>query len=63
MQVWDTAGEERFKAITKSYYRGAHGIIVVYDVTDQVGVPLASIGKFTGAVGILQQCQELAAGD
>ncbi|ETO35486.1 hypothetical protein RFI_01578 [Reticulomyxa filosa] len=32
-QHLDTAGQERFRAITKSYYRGAHGIIVVYDVT------------------------------
>lgn len=35
LQVWDTAGLERFKAINNSFYRGTYGIIVVYDVTNK----------------------------
>ena len=35
LQVWDTAGEERFKSITKSFFRNANGIIFVYDITQK----------------------------
>lgn len=34
LQIWDTAGQEKFKAITKAYYRGAHGILVVFDIAN-----------------------------
>ena len=33
MQIWDTAGEERYRTITSSYYRGAHSIAIVFDLT------------------------------
>lgn len=51
LQIWDTAGQERFRTITSAYYRGADGIVMVYDVTsqesfDHVDEWLAEVDKF-----------------
>ena len=35
LQIWDTAGEERFRNITSSYYKGGHGILLMYDITNR----------------------------
>ena len=50
LQIWDTAGQERFRTITSAYYRGADGVIMVYDIThresfDHVSEWLAEVNK------------------
>jgi len=35
LEVWDTAGQEEYKAVTKMYYKDVHGVILVYDTTDK----------------------------
>jgi len=35
LHIWDTAGQERFKTITATYYKGAHAVMLVYDITDR----------------------------
>jgi Ras-related protein Rab-1A len=49
LQIWDTAGQERFRTITSTYYRGAHGIVVVYDVTDRES--FESVRMWMGEIG------------
>lgn len=35
LQIWDTAGQERFGVLTQSHFKGAHGCICMYDITDE----------------------------
>ena len=35
LQIWDTSGQDRFRSVISSYYRGSHGIIIVFDITDR----------------------------
>ena len=35
LQIWDIAGQERFRTMAKLYYKNSHGIILSYDVTDE----------------------------
>eukprot|EP01120_Amphizonella_sp_Union-15-10_P003540 TRINITY_DN13964_c0_g1_i1.p1 TRINITY_DN13964_c0_g1~~TRINITY_DN13964_c0_g1_i1.p1 ORF type:complete len:203 (-),score=34.32 TRINITY_DN13964_c0_g1_i1:4-612(-) len=55
LQLWDTAGQERFRTITSSYYRGAQGVIVVFDVTKK--------DTFNNVVKWLQELERYAAED
>ncbi len=38
LELWDTAGQERFKSIVRQYYRGAYGVMLVYDTTDEASL-------------------------
>jgi Ras-related protein Rab-4B len=44
LQLWDTAGTERFRSVSRSYYRGAAGAILVYDITNRDS--FAQLGTF-----------------
>ena len=58
LQIWDTAGHEKFRTITTSYYKSAHAIIILYDITqkasfDHIRNWLTEIDKF-GKQGVLK---------
>lgn len=56
LQIWDTAGQERFRTITSTYYRGTHGVIVVYDVTS--GDSFANVKRWLHEIN--QNCDEVS---
>ena len=50
LQLWDTAGQDRYRRIVSSYYRGAHGLIIVYDIT--------SVSSFEHVPEWLDECNQ-----
>lgn len=56
LQIWDTAGQERFRTITSTYYRGTHGVIVVYDVTS--GDSFANVKRWLHEIE--QNCEDVS---
>jgi len=36
LQIWDTAGQEKYQTITKTFYKGAHAVIIVFDITSRI---------------------------
>lgn len=59
---WDTAGQERFRTITSAYYRGADGIVIVYDITEassfeHVETWMAEIQRFTASESVRVSAQ------
>ncbi|EFA83597.1 Rab GTPase [Heterostelium album PN500] len=55
IQVWDTAGQEKFRSITRAYYRGAVGAMIVYDITRRE--------TFDSLTSWLSDCRKYSTGD
>lgn len=63
--VWDTAGQERYRTLTSSYYKGAHGIILVYDVNrrdtfDGLKLWLEEVDQYTAGASLNDVIKVLA---
>jgi len=53
LQIWDTGGQERFRSITSSFYRGTKGIIVTYDVCDMKG--FSNISRWCKEIDLFEE--------
>ena len=60
VKIWDTAGQEQYKALTKNFYRNSDGVIIIYDVTnkssfEKVQEWVQSIGEYTDSEKNIQK--------
>jgi small GTP-binding protein len=55
LQIWDTAGQEKFRSVARSYYRGAIGVVIVYDITKFVLFYLDQKASSMSQPGLMMQ--------
>jgi len=63
LSIWDTAGQERFRTITSSYNRGAHGIIFVYDVTNNASFEEVKNWLKNSSIHVGESCKRMLIGN
>ncbi|GAA5942251.1 uncharacterized protein JCM15063_002949 [Sporobolomyces koalae] len=68
LSIWDTAGQERFRTLTSSYYRGAQGVILVYDITardtfDSLSSWISELDTFAGTGPASRQVVRMIVGN
>ncbi|GAA6064268.1 hypothetical protein JCM10212_001652 [Sporobolomyces blumeae] len=68
LSIWDTAGQERFRTLTSSYYRGAQGVILVYDITardtfESLASWIAELDTFAGTGPASRQVVRMIVGN
>jgi len=61
LSIWDTAGQERFRTITSSYYRGTHGVIFVYDITNNGS--FEEVKRWLTSQYISENCKRMLVGN
>ncbi|XP_039740932.1 ras-related protein Rab-26 isoform X2 [Pteropus medius] len=54
LQIWDTAGQERFRSVTHAYYRDAHALLLLYDVTNKASFDNIQAQMASGSQRVLR---------
>ncbi|XP_012587304.1 PREDICTED: ras-related protein Rab-26 isoform X9 [Condylura cristata] len=60
LQIWDTAGQERFRSVTHAYYRDAHALLLLYDVTSRASFDNTKVDSSQGRAVKREDGEKLA---